>query len=171
MKQLNKKAVWLFFIYNLFGGLVFIIFFAVFTGSFLNSFIINGKIIGFFSVSSFLFNFTALAVLYIVLCFIVAKLSYRYYKYELTDITFRKEQGIIWKKYVSIPYDRIQNVDIYRSLWARLLGLSDIHIHTAGVGGVAMGEGRLPGLTREAAEQMREEIIMRSRNSRLGQGL
>ena len=64
--------------------------------------------------------------------FIWAKLSYRFYKYELTENGFRKELGVVYKKYVTIPYDRIQNVDIYRGIVARLLGLSDLNVQTAG---------------------------------------
>ena len=79
--------------------------------------------------------------------------------------------GIIYKKYVSIPYDRIQNVDIHRSLLARILGLSSLRIHTAGVGGMASAEGNLPGVSTEVAEQLREELLSRSRRSRTGQGL
>ena len=83
--------------------------------------------------------------------------------------------NIIWKKYVSIPYDRIQNVDIYRGIWARIFGLSDIQIQTAG--GITAGsygafsEGRLIGVSKEEAERLRDELIRRARNSRTGQGL
>ncbi len=119
-------------------------------------------------------NFKApflILVLLLVALFVAAKLGYKFYKYELTDMGFRKESGIIWKQYVTIPYDRIQNVDIYRGVLARILGLSDLQIHTAGVGGVAMGEGRLPGLSVADAERMRDELIMRAKQSRNGQGL
>lgn len=105
------------------------------------------------------------------LSFIWAKLTYRFYRYELTDAGFRKELGVIWKMYVTIPYDRIQNVDIYRGILARLLGLSDLQIQTAGVSGKVVSEGRLPGLSREVAEQLRDEIIQRARQLRGNQGL
>lgn len=110
-----------------------------------------------------------LIVVGIVLNYLVSRLSYHYYRYELSEKGFKKESGIIWKRYVTIPYDRIQNVDISRGVFARLLGLSDIQIHTAGVGGVAMGEGWLPALSIQEAEIVRDEVLDRSRNSRLGQ--
>lgn len=91
--------------------------------------------------------------------YVWARLSYKYYKYELTNDEFRKEHGVIWKRYVSIPISRVQNVDIMRGIVARALGLSDIQIHTAGVGGQARGEGRLPGLSRIDAEAFREELL------------
>ncbi|MDP2642078.1 MAG: PH domain-containing protein [bacterium] len=116
--------------------------------------------------------------IFVILCFIWAKLTYRFYRYELTDDGFRKELGVIYKKYVTIPYDRIQNVDIYRGILARLLGLSDLNIQTAGMsasigryGAVGAGsEGRLPALSKEVAEQLRDELIKRAQQSR-NQGL
>lgn len=117
-------------------------------------------------------------ILLTVLSFVVAKLTYRFYKYELTDVDFRKEHGIIWKKYVSIPYHRIQNVDIHRGVIARILGLSDINIQTAGSSAV-MGrygingigaEGYLPGLSQEVAEQLRDTLIKKTQPS-TNQGL
>ena len=76
-----------------------------------------------------------------------------------TKNSFKKEYGVIRKKYVSIPYNRIQNVDIYRGIWARFLGLSDLHIQTAGMGGKIGTEGRLPGLSKKTAEIIRKKLI------------
>lgn len=97
-------------------------------------------------------------------------MSYKYYRYELREDGFRKELGVIWKKYTTIPYDRIQNVDIYRGVIDRILGLSELHIQTAGMSGFgqwgALSEGRLPGLLPETAEKLRDELIKRVRNSK-----
>ena len=113
-------------------------------------------------------------ILSVVLCFVWSKLRYRFFQFDLLDDAFRKEEGVIHKKYVSIPYDRIQNVDIYRGLLARMLGLSDLHIQTAGNSAMTRrgdnAEGRLPGLSKAVAEQMRDELIRRSRQPR-NQGL
>lgn len=106
-----------------------------------------------------------------VLSYMYIRLKYHFYRYELTDTGFKKELGILSKRYVSIPYDRIQNIDIRRGWLARLMGLSSLQIHTAGVGGVSTGEGILPALSKEVAEQLRDEVLDRARNSRSGQGL
>lgn len=107
-------------------------------------------------------------------CYGWARLTHHYYRYEMIDMGFRRESGVIYKKYVTIPYDRIQNIDIYRGILARLLGLSDLQIQTAGVsatvsqyGAMNMGaEGRLPGLSKDVAEALRDELVTRSRTSR-----
>lgn len=112
-----------------------------------------------------------LMIAYIVIVYVWARLSYRFYLYELTENGFKKESGIIYKRYVTIPYDRIQNVDIIRGVWARILGLSDLQIQTAGMSGAAYySEGRLPGLSTEDAEKLRDELINRARQSK-NQGL
>jgi putative membrane protein len=80
---------------------------------------------------------------------------------------FRQEYGVLNKKYASIPYHRIQNVDLNRNLLERILGLSEIQIHTAGESSVS-SEGRLPGLEPDIAENLREQLLdtaQRAQNS------
>ncbi len=112
-------------------------------------------------ISYFLFG-----IFFIFISFLWAKLSYHYYKYELTDSGFRKERGVITKKYTTIPYDRIQNVDIYRGILSRILGLSTLQIQTAGTGAVGTAEGTLPGLSIEIAEELREDLIKYTQRSK-----
>ena len=162
MKQLDPKAVWLFFIQGFFGWMLFFFFFSLWIVPLILKIVLIQTIL---NLVVFLFIMTP------IFSYIIARLSYHYYRYELTERGFTKESGIIWKKYVTIPYNRIQNVDINRGLIARLLGLSDVHIQTAGVSGVALAEGRLPGLSKDIAEQVRDEVLDRARVSRGGQGL
>ncbi len=172
MKQLDPKAVWLFFINNFFVVLFLLIWIglggisSLFTEE-VSSVLIVGSIIGFLAVTA-------------LVSFIIAKLTYKYYKYELREDCFRKESGIIWKRYVSIPYERIQNVDIYRGVFARLLGLSDLQIQTAGSSavvyrGLAAGgtnaEGKLLGVSSHDAELLRDELVKRARGARNTSGV
>ncbi len=172
MQQLSPKSVWLFFFSFILRSLIPIIFLGFW------SLIFFGELSKKSSGGEFLFGFLnwlwVVIPLFFALCFIWAKLSYRFYRYELLDSGFRKESGVIYKKYVTIPYDRIQNVDINRGILARILGLSDLSIQTAGASATvsrygAMGvgaEGRLPGVSREIAEQLRDELIQRARQSK-----
>lgn len=118
-------------------------------------------------------GFIAILAFVLILAYVVAKLSYRFYKFELTENEYKAERGIIWKRYISIPYGRIQNVDIYRGLLSRILGLSDLNIQTAGYSAMSLSgkvgsEGRLPGLGVKDAEVIREELIKKARNARPG---
>jgi uncharacterized membrane protein YdbT with pleckstrin-like domain len=171
MKQLDPKSVWLFFIGSAFRSLFFGFVFIMWSGAMFSAIRPGsaepGEVTG---ANIFLWVLIILLVLFI-LSFVWSKLTYYYYRYELREDGFRKELGVIRKKYVTIPYERIQNVDINRGIVSRILGLSEIQIQTAGTGGVATGEGRLPGLTKEDAEAMRDELIARSHSSRSRGGL
>lgn len=172
MKQLHPRAVWFFFFSSLYRWFFIFLFFGVF---FINTLLKFNKSI---EIAGFAGLLLIVVLVLIILLYIWAKLSYNFYRYELMEDGFRKEMGVITKKYVTIPYDRIQNVDIYRGILARILGLSDLNIQTAGASaqvsrsGVfgAHSEGRLPALSREEAEQIRDELIRRAKQSK-NQGL
>src|SRR3989344_9177603 len=177
MKQLDPKAVWLFFFGFIGRSFVPAIFLTIWISAFFGVFDDNLNQDAEFSLG-FLNWLWVIVPAYLILCFVWAKLTYRFYRYELIDSGFRKESGVIYKKYVTIPYDRIQNVDIHRVILARLLGLSDLNIQTAGfsatvsrygIGG-AGAEGRLPATSMQVAEQLRDELIQRALQSK-NQGL
>ncbi len=172
MKQLDPKSVWLFFFTYLFRWLLPIAIMAFYL-----AFISWSKRAALPESFSLPGWFWLIPVLFIAACYAWARLAYFYYRYELTETGFRKESGVIYKRYATIPYDRIQNVDIYRGLLSRMLGLSDLQIQTAGYSAVAAqrgfsgagAEGRLPGLPHKVAEVLRDELIARTcRSTRQG---
>jgi len=177
MKHLDTKSVWLFFVSYFWRWFFIIVFLSIWSGNFFaetQDEVYETQ----FSVIGFLNWLWFIVPIFLILCFIWAKLSYYYYCYEMTENGFRKESGVLYKRYVTIPYDRIQNVDIHRNILARLLGLSDLQIQTAGAsavsyrGGItgAGAEGRLPGLSKKIAEELRDELIQKARQSK-NQGL
>jgi uncharacterized membrane protein YdbT with pleckstrin-like domain len=90
----------------------------------------------------------------------------RLFGYELADQEVKIEKGVISKSYDSIPYSRIQNVGIERSLLERILGISTLQIHTAGHSGQGSGaEGNIPGVEKDGAEEVRESIMEKARGS------
>ncbi len=171
MNKLDPKAMWLFFFQ------AFISWF--FTGFFLASFIGFPLFFALFdsrtvpTIAPFfglgLFIFPLYFVFICVMSYLWAWLSYENWKYEFTHDAIKIEKGIIWKKYISIPYERVQNVDIYRGVFARLFGLSDLQIQTAGYSGVSRygqgTEGRLPGLSSRNAELLRDDLIKKVKGS------
>jgi len=113
--------------------------------------------------------------LFIIIFYYWAKLTYYFWKYEITEDAVRIERGVVWKKYISIPYERIQNVDIYRGVLARIFGLSALNIQTAGYSGgggryglLLTPEGNLPGLSVDIAEKLRDDLIKRAKGTRQG---
>lgn len=173
MQKLDPKAVWIFFFRFLFRGLFLFIFLGFWLGGIIASL---AKKPGFPLRLGHLWWVLLPFVFYIIFCWIWAKLTYRFWGYQLAGNAFKKEHGVIWKKYVSIPYERIQNVDIRRGVIARILGLSDLHIQTAGSSAVVYGkrmagvgaEGYLPGLERNKTEELREELVKRAKGAEQG---
>jgi putative membrane protein len=60
--------------------------------------------------------------------------SYVRYTYEITDETFDVASGVLGRRTREIPHRRIQNVDVTRNLWQKLLGVATVRIETAGGG-------------------------------------
>ena len=167
-KRLHPKAFWLFFFKSIAKVIVLAILFSPIVIAMLGANTQAGAETD--VVLSALKWLWVIVPVILILAIIEAKLTHMFYFYEVTDSGFRKEHGIIWKKYVTIPYGRIQNIDINRGLLARLLGLSDIQIQTAGSSSGRV-EGRLPGLSREDAEKLRDELLRRANNSSNNSGL
>lgn len=105
-------------------------------------------------------------VLIVALIELATHLTYINWKYEFTNDSLKIEKGVIVKKYKSIPYERIQNVDITRGIVARITGFSTIDIQTAGYSGAYSGqghtgpsEGHIPAVSIEGAEKIRDFLI------------
>lgn len=170
--NLHPKAIWLFF----FQYLGFVVFAYYFFGGFFFSVFLVG-VVALLPIPAFLKILGGIIIFILMptlIAYFFAKLGYKNWKYELTPDALRIEKGIIWKRYVSIPYERIQNVDIFRGILARMLNLSDLHIQTAGqssgggFGSLTGGEGRLPGLEIQLAEQLRDQLITLAKGKKSG---
>jgi len=170
MRQLDPKAFWLFslrYFFVLLCGLIFgavfflMIMIEVFLVSSSRSSLVSGNIMEFGML---------LTIIALLISFIWAKLAYKNYRFGLTSKTIRIEQGVIYKKYIDIPYNRIQNIDIYQGLLARLLGLVVLQIQTAGYSQSQSllssmyfnPEGRLIGISSQNAEKLRDELVQRA---------
>lgn len=107
---------------------------------------------------------------YVLLLYVFSVLDHHSYYYEVNESAFQKEHGIIHKTNVTIPFNRIQNVNIIRSMSDRMLGLARIDIETAGssqngrevaAGSRSSAEGHLPGVTLKQAQEIHDLLIER----------
>lgn len=109
----------------------------------------------------------------VVLAYAWASLFRRYYRWELRDEEVRIWRGILFRKRITIPYIRIQNVNVVRGPLLLLLGLSGVEVETAGQKGIAYGfyltEGYLPGLV--DGDSLADAIIGRVRGAAGSGGL
>jgi uncharacterized protein len=107
--------------------------------------------------------FVALGVLWLV-SVVMVPYRVRAMKYRLRDDDFVYRRGIIFQRQVAVPYGRLQLVDVTRGPLARLLGLSELRLVTAAsTSGVV-----IPGLVRDRALSLRDELIAVAETRRAG---
>lgn len=84
------------------------------------------------------------------------------YMLRSDDIVFRK--GILWQRMIAVPYGRMQLVDITQGPLDRAFGVSQLKMVTA----AATTGVQIPGLTPEAAEALRDTLIVVAETRRTG---
>ncbi len=167
MKHLARKARWIFFFRSYFS--------VAFLSFFIFVFLVTPLTLSFVTENNVGQGLILILLFWLLLPAAIAwpwsRLMYKNYQYELTDKGLHTEYGVITKKYVIIPYDRIQNINIYRGIISRMLNLSDLHIFTAGSSGrAAAPEDRLPGLSVQDAKDIQEKLLDMAEKMRQHQG-
>lgn len=111
------------------------------------------------------YGFLAILALLIIILLVtgivmlVRFISYRYIWYEYAGDEFSYYSGIISKKRVHIPYQRIQSINQKTSLFQRIAGVCTVSIETAG--GAENKAVILPYVEKSAAEALRRELFER----------
>ena len=78
------------------------------------------------------------------------------------DLLFRR--GIMWQRFVAVPYGRMQLIDVNRGPVARAFGLSELKFVTASATtGVV-----LPGLPADEADRLRDHLVAVAETRRTG---
>jgi putative membrane protein len=124
------------------------------------------------------YNFILPCAIVLVLLAFVGEIfiqwAYKNWKYEFTKDSLKIEKGVIIKRYKSIPYARIQNIDITRGIVARIWGFSTVDIQTAGYSayssqsGMGVSEGHIPAVSTKEAEKIRSFLIKKISGKRQG---
>jgi len=83
---------------------------------------------------------------------------YRRFDYELTEDTLDISSGVISRREREIPYRRIQNVDVSRSVLQRAIGVAAVDLETAGGSST---EGSIRFVTPEEATRLQREVQRR----------
>jgi len=100
----------------------------------------------------------ALAALLVALLLAAKWVAWRRFRYGVGPAEIVIESGVLHRNRRSIPFDRIQDVDIERSFLARLFGLAKVRIET-GAGG--KDEGLLDSVSLAEAYRLRETVRAR----------
>jgi len=92
--------------------------------------------------------------------------------YIIEDDAVTGQGGVIWKRYVTVPFTKITNIDITQGPLQRAYNLGTIHVQTAGAGGNQGGyaELRLVGIRElEAVKETIRERIRTYDRGKVGQ--
>jgi hypothetical protein len=75
--------------------------------------------------------------------------------WALWPLALELRRGVVVERATSIPYERIQQIDVERGPIERLLGLSQLVVRTA----AATTDASLYGLAPEVADQLRDRLL------------
>lgn len=101
-------------------------------------------------------------IMILVIAFIPRRVRSIGYQLRDDDLLFRR--GLLFQRFVSVPYGRMQLVDINRGPISRALGLSDLRFVTA----AASSGVSIPGLTEADAEELRDRLVELAESRRAG---
>jgi membrane protein YdbS with pleckstrin-like domain len=90
---------------------------------------------------------------------------YRNWFFAVHNDHLEINHGVVRKISMIVPYVRVQHIDTNRGPLERILGLASLRVYTAGSQGADM---RIPGLSRERAEEMQEDLKKKAIESEQG---
>jgi uncharacterized protein len=85
---------------------------------------------------------------------------YRAWGYRMDGEELRLRRGVWTRVHTLVPLDHVQHIDVSQGPLERSLGICSLVLHTAGT---LHSQIVIPGLTRDTAERMRDEIRARIR--------
>lgn len=94
-----------------------------------------------------------MALVILVPAFVVPRLAYLRWRYAIRESDLYTSKGAIWHVETVVPFDRIQFVESRQGPLDRVFNLTQVVVYTA-----AGKAGSIPGLERETAESIREDL-------------
>lgn len=94
-------------------------------------------------------------VLFVAMTVILPRLSYRFWRFDLSAEELYLERGIFNRVRTIVPLRRIQHLDVSQDLFERNFDLGKLIVHTAGT---RSSDVVLPGLDIAEAERLRDQV-------------
>jgi len=107
----------------------------------------------------FFIFFLAVWIIAMVIVPIWIPAAFRALEYVIDEDGVKMSGGVVWKKFVTVPYSKITNVDITRGPLQRYFNLGTIHVQTAGAGGKQGEKAELKLTGIRELEKIRSVII------------
>ncbi|HEU0080978.1 MAG TPA: PH domain-containing protein [Candidatus Paceibacterota bacterium] len=115
----------------------------------------------------------AIVIVSALVCAVASRLVFGAQRFALSGDAFKLRQGVLRRHEVAIPYRQIQNVDIERTLYQQILGVSKLVVETAGEDDestpVREGGAVLQDIDKDLAATLQEELIRRADIQRVTQ--
>ncbi|MEM8922627.1 MAG: PH domain-containing protein [Actinomycetota bacterium] len=93
--------------------------------------------------------------LFLTVGLLMADLRYRSWRFELTEEWIHARWGVVGRRTATVPRNRVQTVTSENGPIDRLLGLTSVTVHTAGVGAPNLS---IPHLEDHTVEWLRSEL-------------
>ena len=86
---------------------------------------------------------------------LIAVIQWAYFKFRIAEDRLLIRKGFIKKTALDLPYERVQGINVERSLVDRIIGLVSVTLDTAGS---FQAEGKLPSVTTAVADHLRARV-------------
>ena len=115
-----------------------------------------------FTVQPLVFSLLIVGLFLFILFFVFWLPAYfRLLEYALEDEAVRGEKGVFWRRYVTVPYAKITNVDVSQGPVQRMYKIGTVHIQTAGAGGQQGARAELQILGVKDFNEIKNTIMSR----------
>jgi len=114
-----------------------------------------GDLVTYLAAQGLLLLFVLILFVAVALIIFFSWLAWRFRTFRVTSEAVEERSGIISRQHRRAPLERIQSVNLQRPLLARMLGLTEVDVQTAGQG----GKVALRYLSHAHAKELREQIL------------
>ncbi len=91
----------------------------------------------------------------LLLVAVIAVIQWAYFQFRIKEDRLLIRKGFIKKTSLDLPYERVQGINVERSLVDRIIGLVSVTLDTAGS---FQAEGKLPSVTTAVADHLRASV-------------
>jgi len=99
-----------------------------------------------------------------IVAWLLAEFNCRSWGYAEQDGEFLMTHGVLVRRFLMVPYGRMQLVDVNSNVVQQWFGIATVRLYTA----AATTDARLPGIPRDEAERLRDRLVAKSEARSMG---